>query len=150
MPFIPVAEVSAGASALTWSNYTPALTAVSVNPSLGSGATVYGRYAQSGSFVVAQAVFVVGTGPSAGSGAYEVSLPVAASAAYPNLAIIGSGLYFSAGTAFNVILAWFNSSSRAKVQLPLGANSGFQVSDSNPHTLAVNDAISLTMTYESA
>lgn len=59
--------------------YTPALTAATTNPTLGSGSTTSGRYIQVGKFVVGEFLVRFGTsGTAAGSGNYYVSLPVAA------------------------------------------------------------------------
>lgn len=76
-----------------WSTYTPVLTADTTNPSLGSVPTVVGRYAQFGKTVVWMASFITGgTGISAGSGSYHISLPVAQRGAFSN---IGQGWIYN-------------------------------------------------------
>jgi hypothetical protein len=60
-----------------WQAYTPALTADTTNPTLGTGSEVTGRYVQLGKLVIGEARIIFGTsGAAAGSGAYRVSLPV--------------------------------------------------------------------------
>lgn len=60
-----------------WSTYTPALTASSVNPTLGTGSSVLGRYVKVGRLVIGYAHITFGTsGVAAGTGTYRVSLPV--------------------------------------------------------------------------
>lgn len=59
--------------------YTPALTAGTTNPTLGSGSVTSGQYTQVGKFVVGYFYISFGTsGTAAGTGNYFVSLPVAA------------------------------------------------------------------------
>jgi hypothetical protein len=60
-----------------WTDYTPTLTATTTNPTLGTGAVQLASYS-----VIGETVFYYGTirfgtsGTAAGSGTYEVSLPV--------------------------------------------------------------------------
>jgi len=61
-----------------WETWTPALTATSVNPSLGTGSTATGKYCRINKLIVATFLLRFGTGPSAGTGNYLVSLPVTA------------------------------------------------------------------------
>jgi hypothetical protein len=66
---------SAGAS---YGSFTPTLGATTTPPTLGSGSSVVGSYAADGKFVNGHAVIIFGTsGTAAGSGAYQVLLPVA-------------------------------------------------------------------------
>ena len=68
-----------GASAATWTSWTPALTAATTNPTLGTGSSIAGRYCQIGKLVIASFTIQFGTsGTNAGSGEYRLSLPVAA------------------------------------------------------------------------
>jgi hypothetical protein len=58
--------------------YTPALTASSVNPTMGTGATATGMYTRLGDLVVAYGDIRFGTaGFAAGTGTYRIGLPVA-------------------------------------------------------------------------
>lgn len=59
-----------------WTAYTPALTAATTNPTLGTGSSATGSYLQVGKFVVATGRIAFGTsGVAAGSGRYSISLP---------------------------------------------------------------------------
>ncbi len=73
--------------------YTPALTATTTNPTLGTGSVATGRYFQFGKFVIANFAIKFGTsGTNAGSGAYRVSLPTPCTAlANTNSFVIGYG-----------------------------------------------------------
>jgi len=70
--------------------YTPTLTAATTNPTLGTGSTRWGNYAQIGKVVVAHFGIVFGSGGSAGTGNYAISAPVKAS----NSMDQGLDLYF--------------------------------------------------------
>jgi hypothetical protein len=64
-----------------WTDYTPALTAFTTNPTLGTGSVQYGRRFQIGKLVVCQFKIKFGTsGTAAGSGLYFVSIPTATTA----------------------------------------------------------------------
>lgn len=63
----------------SWQSWTPVIGGSTTDPSLGSGGfyTVHGRYVRIGSLVMGQAFLIAGSsGVSAGSGTYELSLPV--------------------------------------------------------------------------
>jgi len=62
-----------------WESWTPAIGGSTTDPSLGSGGfyAVHGRYMRLGSLVIGQGFLIAGnTGVSAGSGTYELNLPV--------------------------------------------------------------------------
>ena len=61
-----------------WETYTPVLTASTTNPTLGSGSVVSGKYTQINKLVVANFSFTFGTGATAGSGNYIISMPITA------------------------------------------------------------------------
>ena len=83
----------------TWQTYTPVLSAATTNPNLGSTAVIEGHYAQINDIVIFTFRFDSGgTGISAGSGEYRVSLPV--NAATSGFSSFGSGWVYSA--AFEV------------------------------------------------
>lgn len=71
-------EIRSGFSNLQapWDPYTPTLTAVTTNPSV-TYTTRTGRYLQVGKSVMGQAYIVLNTVSSIGSGALQVSLPLA-------------------------------------------------------------------------
>lgn len=74
-------------------SYTPALTATTTDPTLGTGSVATGRYFQFGKFVIANFAIKFGTsGTNAGSGAYRVSLPVPCTTlANTNSFVVGYG-----------------------------------------------------------
>jgi hypothetical protein len=62
-----------------WTTYTPALTATTTNPGLGTSFAREGAYYRIGSLVIARGTIRAGTsGATAGNGIYMVSLPVPA------------------------------------------------------------------------
>ena len=68
----------------TLDTFTPTLTASGGNPTLGSGATQTGYYTRVGDRVdFSLAVWVATSGYSAGTGTYEIALPVTASSSVP-------------------------------------------------------------------
>lgn len=62
-----------------WTTYTPTWTAATTNPVLGNG-TIVGRYKRIGKTVHLQIDLTMGSTTTYGSGAWSVSLPVAAAA----------------------------------------------------------------------
>ncbi|MGZ4518855.1 MAG: phage tail tip fiber protein [Mycobacteriaceae bacterium] len=62
--------------------YTPALTAASANPTLGTGSTASGFYTRLGNVVHAWGTIIFGSSPSAGTGGYRVSLPFTVDTGY--------------------------------------------------------------------
>jgi hypothetical protein len=73
----------ASITGLPWTTFTPALTAVTTNPTLGTGSVQNGRYVQAGKLIRGHGFIRFGTaGTAAGSGTYSVSLPVAAETSF--------------------------------------------------------------------
>lgn len=65
-----------------WETWTPALTASTTNPNLGTTGTATGRYARIQKIVIGQAQFVFGgAGIAAGVGFYYCSIPITAQSA---------------------------------------------------------------------
>lgn len=77
------ADVNAGIVAVkaAWTAYTPTLTAATTAPNLGTGGKMYAAYKQVGKTVTVRFRVQFGTGFTAGSGYYILSLPV------PSLAV---------------------------------------------------------------
>lgn len=65
------------ALASSWSSYTPSWTGSVTNPVIGNG-TLTGAYTQVGKLVTFRVVGTTGSSTTFGSGAYSISLPVAA------------------------------------------------------------------------
>jgi hypothetical protein len=82
--------------------YTPALTASTTNPSLGTGSTLIGQYYTVFDQVYTWGEFRFGTSASVGSGIYEISLPFRAktligigpSSLYTSGPVVGNGTVF--------------------------------------------------------
>lgn len=74
-----------------WVAYTPTITASTTNPGLGAGGAIAGAYAtlNGGKTVVWRVRIDSGTSPTAGSGTYRISLPVA-----PAASAVGLGTVF--------------------------------------------------------
>jgi len=56
-------------------SFTPTLEGTSSDPTLGSGATASGTYSRTGQYMEIEFNFVIGTGPTNGSGYYFIPLP---------------------------------------------------------------------------
>lgn len=131
-----------------WTPYTPVLTASTTNPTLGTGATVNGSWTRSGRTVTVNGNFVFGTGATAGSGTYRISLPVTAKT-------LSGG--FHVGAAFGNDTSANNGVDGVS---RIGAGGGWDkaelmlfnvlVTATNPFTWAATDIISFTITYEAA
>jgi hypothetical protein len=134
----------------TYSGYTPALTAVSSNPTLGTGSNAQGRYTQDGKHVVGYASIGFGSsGVGAGSGAYRVSLPVAARAPVNfdgNLIGHAYGFDSSAGLVRHMYLSYVTGTT---VQLT-STDGSAAVTEANPWAWAAGDVIIIQFDYEAA
>jgi len=136
-----------------WETWTPALTASSVNPSLGTGSTATGKYVRVNKLVIANFLIRFGTSPTAGTGTYAISVPVTA---------IGTQSYYEGAlgqilirddstqaqyqcTSYFVTTGTFNpvySATYGGALVNVGAAA--------PWTWAANDSISGTIIYEAA
>lgn len=137
--------VSGGA---TFSAFTPALTASTTNPTLGSGSVAAGRYAELGDLVIAQIRIAFGTsGTNAGSGSYFVSVPVTARS---ETFIRGFGFVFDSSASSrrnvtaaqndaNTVFLWYSD--------PTTDNT---VAHNAPWAWAASDEIRLELMYEAA
>src|SRR5688500_18859613 len=96
---IAVAVNALGSGTEVWTAWTPALTASTTNPTMGSGAVATGRYSQNGKTVTGWGHIKFGTsGAAAGSGLYMVSLPVAPKTHATSTVAVGNGNLVDAGT----------------------------------------------------
>lgn len=149
--------VSYNASLATWvflgkmltGTYTSTLTAVTTNPTLGTGGSANGRYTLfGGKFCVVHGTVAFGTsGTNAGSGQYLIALPFASSSAITGgVPSVGSGLIRCAGsTAIVNFFASSGSSTMAAITV-----AGGNMASGAPGAWTANDYISYTMTYEIA
>jgi hypothetical protein len=142
------AQIVASTGGPAWPTYIPVLTASSSNPTLGTGAIVNGSWTRSGRKITVNGNFVLGTGATAGSGTYRISLPVTAKTL--------SGGYH-VGSAFGNDTSAVNGVDGIS---RIGAGGGWDkaelmldnvlVTASNPIAWAATDIISFTITYEAA
>lgn len=90
------AAASGQAALLAWlggdtRTYTPALTATTTNPTLGTSSNQVGRYSRIGNQVNGEGLIQFGTGgTNAGSGVYLVSMPTAVDASIGVGMLVGS------------------------------------------------------------
>lgn len=142
------AAAAGGGTPGAWSTYTPALTATTTNPTLGTGSVQYGHYEQIGKTVRFQAVIKFGTsGAAAGSGTYIISLPVAAIAgAVTAFANVGNGhLRDDSASTYRVAMLQLSTSTTAAILCDTGA-----VTNGVPWAWAASDFISVSGVYEAA
>lgn len=135
-----------------WLTYTPALTASTSNPALGTTGTIQsGRYTRTGRTIVGRAQLKFGTvGPTAGSGTYRVSLPVApfvSGVVSPNV-VAGSGYMFDNSAASLLLVVPYISLGNQYIELTVEA--GTTVTDAAPWVWAASDEITILFTYEAA
>lgn len=137
-----------------WTTYTPALTATTTNPTLGTGSSAEGRYVSAGKLIIVHYRIAFGTsGTAAGSGTYLISLPVAPSTAWTNRHI-GSGMAFdsSANAMMPLVVRVNGTASTVVMQFPATWPGGTasNVTHSNLFAWAASDEFHGTLTYEAA
>lgn len=138
-----------------WATYTPALTASTTNPTLGTSPTQTGYYVQIGKFVQVAATIEFGTGGSvsAGSGTYYVSVPVAR-----NTTSIGTDLLLgqarlvdsSTSQVAYVSLRAVTSTTVSLSYVVSPPVAATFVTNAVPWTWAAGDSLSLYLSYEAA
>jgi hypothetical protein len=133
--------------------YTPALTAVTTNPTLGTGSFQEGRYQllQKRAFVEG-AVYFGSSGAAAGTGAYRISVPSAVSIKSNN-APIGYGLFYDSSTGFTFypMQAFYISATTFQLIVASPAyTAGSVLSSTVPVVPANSDQIRFTLCYEVA
>ena len=134
-------------------SYTPALTAVTTNPTLGTGSFQGGSYQllQKRAFVEG-AIYFGSSGAAAGTGNYRISVPSAVSIKSNN-APIGFGLFYdaSAGFIFYPMQAFYISATTFQLVVASPAYSAASVLSSTvPVVPANSDQIRYTLCYEVA
>jgi hypothetical protein len=126
-----------------WESWTPALTATTTNPTLGTGGSTAGRYGRIQKIVVGIGLVTFGTsGTAAGSGLYYVSLPVTAKFAGE---VIGDWQSYDGTSAWRVGNIVSDTTSRAYLMY----ENNF-VSNTQPWAWGASDFIRFSFTYEAA
>lgn len=142
-----VAVLGAGGYS-AYSSYTPALTAATTNPTLGTGSTVLGQYAQDNKTVTGQFTITFGTsGVAAGTGQYAISLPVTADTSITSRILGAAMIYHSSTGDLRIGAVALDTSGTVKVYYP--ATNGL-IGAVNPWTWAASDQIFGSFTYRAA
>jgi hypothetical protein len=136
----------------SYAAYTPALTAASVNPTLGVSSTATGRYIQVGELVDVHGKIVFGSsGTAAGTGDYYISLPVNAAANIQGLNVGTCHLVHSGSTIVSVRIDT-GSPGRFFMQYPATWPTGTatNVGAAAPVAWTVSYELNFHLTYEAA
>jgi hypothetical protein len=160
---VPTSKLSTTAGDIggAWAAYTPVLTATTTSPNIGSTGTIVGRYTQIGKTVHFEVqVQVSGTGITAGSGNYMISLPVAAQAtgitANAFKFVGNTNVYQSSGTINFLGMTQLNQSTTFQVvlwtltTLSSGGVLALGVWGSGVVPIATGNILTITGTYEAA
>jgi hypothetical protein len=130
--------------------FTPTLTAVTTNPTLGTGSSVVGTFLRYGHRIEGQGDITFGTsGVVAGSGLYAVSLPVACTgAAVSSASVMGGGVFndFSAGRDYVFKLIAVTTTTCRLVE----ASAGLFFTNASPVIPAINDRFNYDFNYQAA
>jgi hypothetical protein len=133
-----------------WTPYTPALTAASSNPTLGTGATQNGIWLAEGDLVTFHAFLQFGTaGTAAGSGTYSVSLPTpAVDASRTVTPLHGVAEINNTGTSYRRLLRL--GTDTTVVMQSAGDGPTENVAHATPFAWGVSDFMILTGRYRAA
>lgn len=133
-----------------WTAYTPTWTATTTNPDIGNG-TIVGHYIQAGNLVIFRAVITAGSTTTFGTGTYLISLPVTAGGAgrSPMAGVLRDD---SAAADYPIMGLLVSGVTSVSLRTwPTAAGAAFaQVTPTVPVTLAANDSLTITGTYEAA
>lgn len=131
-----------------WTSWTPTLTAVTTNPTMGTGALRTGGYEQDGRRVTCRGHIKFGTsGAAAGSGIYEVSLPVTAKSLSPGRQQGSVTAFDNSGNDFADGAVFIESGATTKARFSIDST---VVTNAWPWTWANLDQLDFTLTYEAA
>jgi len=127
---------------VSWTTYTPALTASTTNPTLGPGSATFGRYRfLAEKYIRVQVRILFGTsGTNAGSGFYRISTPLTADGGNIELSNnipIGSAWLFNTAIQKSGVVRLITSTTIEIEE----ASSGNAVSNSVPYVWSVNNQI---------
>lgn len=142
-------ESSAG---VAWTTYTPAVTASTTPPTLGTGAVQFGEYVDDNSIVHFTLHIVFGTSPTVGSGTYRFAFPVTGAATWAaQQAVVGNGTFYDASADQTYVLtARMIPSNAGVVSCDLDATTGGGLGHNKPVAPAAGDEIWIRGTYRKA
>lgn len=137
-----------------WETWTPALTASTTSPTLGTGSTVAGKYTRINKLVVANFSITFGTsGVAAGTGTYRISVPInSVGTQVFQQNELGSVLIRDASTQNTMMChAYFDNVAYFILAYP-GTYGGIlaNVTNAAPWTWAASDTLSGQIIYEAA
>jgi len=132
-----------------WETWTPALTASTTNPTLGTGSSATGRYGRIQKTVYGQGQITFGTsGTNNGAGFYFVSIPITAQAAG---SICGTYQAYDNSTAtIDQGLLIMDTTSRMALYRNGTPGSVFLISGTVPWVWGASDFIRVQFQYEAA
>lgn len=136
------------AATATWTSYTPTLTAVTENPTLGTGGTTVGAYIQIGKIVHFRAQITFGgAGRLVGTGVYRIALPVQAASGTQQVVAMQ---FTCAGNDYRAI-GQINASGQTIIAIRYGdGGTALAASSALPAAWANGDYFTATGTYEAA
>ncbi|MCC4249527.1 hypothetical protein [Microbacterium testaceum] len=143
--------VQAGYS--SWASFTPTLFASVTNPSLGTGATQYGRYRADSYAVEFSCRIIFGTGATAGDGVFELGCPAAiAHGLTAQTVAVGSGwIYDSSANTTRMVAIYASTSNSGRLRFVCEAVvASSQVGAAIPWAWSAGDSLTLTGRYERA
>lgn len=137
-----------------YTTYTPVVTALTVNPTLGAGSATSGFYIKINKLVHCFGSVVLGTGPSLGTGQWFITLPVAES----NLNLMGQAVIFSspANQILNMNVDTGTESSGSTSQMIFPYSDAFPIGNrvlfgsASAWTPALNDSFYWNVVYRAA
>lgn len=131
-----------------WAAYVPVLTAVTTNPTLGSGSIAEGRWRDTGHELIVDVYIKFGaSGVNAGNGQYRISLPANISTAGTARLVGNCGLYDASAASY--VAGAVSRQATDKVQLLL-PSAGVIAAHNVPWAWAANDELSLRIIAERA
>ena len=128
-----------------WTSWSPALTATTTNPNIGTTGSALGHYVQVGKTVWFNAVIQTGGSSIAGgTGDYRLSIPVTAKNSGSALVTAGNGFVFD-GTFYTVA-----ADRPTTTTMRLLASSGSQISSTHRQIIGSGWTLSISGIYEVA
>ena len=144
------AAILADLSAGQWATYVPTFASSGTQPDLGANPTQTGRWCRVGNLGIVIVHIAWGTGPTVGTGTYQVGLPFTSGASQ---LVIGSGsgfLFDSSGTDTYVVIPQVAVGQAYTQMFTAQSTSAAVVSATAPVVPAAGDVINLTVIAEIA
>jgi len=138
---------------LAWTDYTPVLTAVTTNPTIGTGGYQLGRYMKIGRMVIGKTKVQFGSaGSNAGSGIYSISMPpvAARSPATGEAGMVGQGYCFSASAFVPILVLQATTSTFGLYYSATFNGATTQVAHNLPFAWSASQSIDIHFFYEAA